>query len=44
MVITAEYFGSWHPTYKCVVTNWLAAKVVGCMDTHTYSLGRGKAV
>lgn len=36
MVITLEYFGSWHPTYKCVCTDQLAAKVVGCMYTHTH--------
>lgn len=43
MVITAEYFGSWHPTYMCVCTRQLAAKAVGCTDTHMF-LGRGKAV
>lgn len=34
MVIIAEYFGSWHPTYKCVCADQLAAEVAGCMDTH----------
>lgn len=43
MVIIAEYFDSWHPTYKCVFADQLEAEVVGCMDTHNIFSGEGES-